>query len=160
MNTRPGNERMAMDRIRIKVRKKAGWEDFELPRYLTPGAAGVDIMAAVEEEVVIVPGEIKFIPAGIYIALPDGFEAQLRPRSGLALKKGLGIVNSPGTIDSDYRGEVGVIMINHGREQVTITRGMRMAQMVVQRVVRANWQEVEELDSTSRGGGGFGHSGH
>jgi len=149
-----------MDKVRVKVRKKAGWEDLDLPRYLTPGSAGMDIMAAVEEGVVIAPGEIKFIPAGIYVALPAGFEIQLRPRSGLALKKGLGIVNSPGTIDSDYRGEVGVIMINHGKEPVVITRGMRMAQMVVQRVVRVDWREVEELDATSRGAGGFGHSGH
>ncbi len=130
-----------------------------MPRYMSPGAAGMDLLAAIEDEVLLHPGEIRFIPSGIYIALPPGYEAQLRPRSGLALKKGLSIVNSPGTVDADYRGEVGVIMINSGKEIVAICRGMRIAQMVFQEVIRGDWEEVAELDSTSRNTGGFGHTG-
>lgn len=120
----------------------------------------MDLLAAVEEEVLLQPGEIRFISAGINIALPPGYEAQLRPRSGLALKKGLSIVNSPGTVDSDYRGEIGVILINLGRGPVQISRGMRIAQMVIQEVVKGRWEEVGELDKTHRDAGGFGHTGH
>jgi dUTP diphosphatase len=146
--------------VNIKLKKKTGFEDLELPRYMSPGAAGMDILAAIDEEVILSPGEIRFIPSGIYIALPPGYEAQLRPRSGLALKKGLSIVNSPGTVDSDYRGEVGVILINLGQSPVEIFRGMRIAQMVIQEVVIGEWNVVEELDETSRDSGGFGHTGH
>ncbi len=146
--------------INIKVKKKPGFEDLELPRYMSPGAAGMDILAAIDEEVILQPGEIRFIPSGIYIALPNGYEAQLRPRSGLALRKGLSIVNSPGTVDSDYRGEIGVILINLGRAPVEISRGMRIAQMVIQEVVIGEWETVEELEQTSRDSGGFGHTGH
>ena len=149
-----------MKKIKIKVRKKSGCEDLILPAYMSEGAAGMDLLAAVEEEVKLEPGEIRFVSAGVFISLPPGFEAQLRPRSGLALRYGLSIVNSPGTIDSDYRGEIGVIMINLGKEAVVITRGMRIAQMVVQEVVKAEWQEVSELDETERNSGGFGHTGH
>ncbi len=145
--------------IKIKIKKKPGFEDLELPRYMSAGAAGMDLLAAVEEEVLLQRGEIRFIPAGIYIALPPGYEAQLRPRSGLALKKGLSIVNSPGTVDSDYRGEIGVILINLGRRPVLISRGMRIAQMIIQEVVRGRWEEVGELDKTPRDAGGFGHTG-
>jgi len=145
--------------INIKVKKKPGFEDLELPRYMSPGAAGMDILAAIDEEVILQPGEIRFIPSGIYIALPNGYEAQLRPRSGLALRKGLSIVNSPGTVDSDYRGEIGVILINLGRAPVEISRGMRIAQMVIQEVVIGEWETVEELEQTSRDSGGFGHTG-
>jgi len=145
--------------IEIKVKKKPGFEDLELPRYMSPGAAGMDILAAIDEEVILQPGEIRFIPSGIYIALPNGYEAQLRPRSGLALRKGLSIVNSPGTVDSDYRGEVGVILINLGREPVKISRGMRIAQMIIQEVMRGEWNLVEELEPTPRESGGFGHTG-
>ncbi|HDL64241.1 MAG TPA: dUTP diphosphatase [Proteobacteria bacterium] len=146
--------------INIKVKKKAGFEDLELPRYMSPGAAGMDILAAIDEEVILQPGEIRFIPSGIYIALPNGYEAQLRPRSGLALRKGLSIVNSPGTVDSDYRGEIGVILVNLGKAPVEISRGMRIAQMVIQEVVIGEWETVEELEQTSRDSGGFGHTGH
>jgi len=146
--------------LNIKVKKKPGFEDLELPRYMSPGAAGMDILAAIDEEVILQPGEIRFIPSGIYIALPNGYEAQLRPRSGLALRKGLSIVNSPGTVDSDYRGEIGVILINLGRAPIEISRGMRIAQMVIQEVVIGEWETVEELEQTSRDSGGFGHTGH
>ena len=146
--------------IKIEVTKKPGFEDLDLPRYMSAGAAGMDLLAAVEEEVLLQPGEIRFISAGINIALPPGYEAQLRPRSGLALKKGLSIVNSPGTVDSDYRGEIGVILINLGRGPVQISRGMRIAQMVIQEVVKGRWEEVGELDKTHRDAGGFGHTGH
>ncbi len=149
-----------MKKATVQVRKKAGYEDFALPEYMSPGAAGMDILAAVEGEVVLSPGEIEFVPSGIYISLPPGFEAQLRPRSGLALRQGLSIVNSPGTVDSDYRGEVGVILINLGKAPIKIERGMRIAQMVVQEVTRAEWEEVAELDRTERDAGGFGHTGH
>ncbi len=149
-----------MKKVTVQVRKKEGFEDFVLPEYMSPGAAGMDLLAAVEKTVVLSPGEIEFIPSGIYISLPAGFEAQLRPRSGLALRQGLSIVNSPGTVDSDYRGEVGVILINLGKAPVKIERGMRIAQMVVQEVTRAEWEEVAELDRTERDAGGFGHTGH
>jgi len=145
--------------MEIRIRKKAGFEDFDLPRYMSEGAAGMDLQAAVGVDFELSPGEIRFIPAGIYIALPPGYEAQLRPRSGLALRRGLSIVNSPGTVDADYRGEIGVIAVNLGKEPIPIRRGMRIAQMVIQRVERAAWREVEELDATSRNAGGFGHSG-
>lgn len=146
--------------IIIKIKKKPGFEDLELPSYMSGGAAGMDVLAAIEDEVTLQPHEIKFIPSGIFVSLPPGYEAQLRPRSGLALRKGLSIVNSPGTIDSDYRGEVGVILINHGSEPVVIYRGMRIAQMVIQSVVKAEWDPVDELDDTPRSSGGFGHTGH
>lgn len=149
-----------MDMIKIKIRKKPGFEDLELPRYMSAGAAGMDILAAINEEIILEPGVIQFIPSGIYIALPEGYEAQLRPRSGLALRKGLSIVNSPGTVDSDYRGEIGVILINLGKLPVEITRGMRIAQMVIQEVVIGAWEMVEKLEETSRDSGGFGHTGH
>jgi len=145
--------------IKIKVTKKPGFEDLELPRYMSPGAAGMDLLAAVQDEVILEPGEIRFVPSGIYMELPAGYEAQLRPRSGLALKKGLSIVNSPGTVDSDYRGEIGVILINLGKDLVEISRGMRIAQMVIQEVVIGEWNLVEELEETSRESGGFGHTG-
>lgn len=145
--------------MKIKIRKKLGFEDLELPRYMTEGAAGMDLRAAIEGEMTLQPGEIQLIPAGIYIALPLGFEAQIRPRSGMALRQGMSIVNSPGTVDADYRGEIGVIAINLGTEPIEIRRGMRVAQMVIQKVERADWLEVEQLETTSRAAGGFGHSG-
>lgn len=145
--------------MKIKIRKKLGFEDLELPRYMTEGAAGMDLRAAIEGEMKLKPGEIQLIPAGIYIALPLGFEAQIRPRSGMALRQGMSIVNSPGTVDADYRGEIGVIAINLGTEPIEIRRGMRVAQMVIQKVERADWLEVEQLETTSRAAGGFGHSG-
>ena len=132
-----------------------------MPSYQTALAAGFDLVAAVAADapVVIAPGARALVPTGIAIALPEGFEAQVRPRSGLALKQGLTVLNSPGTVDADYRGEVQVILINHGSESVEIARGMRIAQMVVATVTRATFIEVISLDETSRGIGGFGSTG-
>ncbi|HTV48725.1 MAG TPA: dUTP diphosphatase [Phycisphaerae bacterium] len=133
------------------------------PAYQTAQAAGMDVQAAVTEPVVIEPMQRMAVPCGFVMALPPGYEAQIRPRSGLALKHGISMPNSPGTIDADYRGEVMVLLINLGREAFTITRGMRIAQMVISPVTHANWSEVdsiEHLSSTKRGGGGFGSTGH
>jgi dUTP pyrophosphatase len=132
----------------------------QLPAYATDGAAGLDLQAAVEKPLVVPPGQRALVPTGIAIAVPVGFEAQVRPRSGLALKQGLTVLNTPGTIDSDYRGEVKVIVANLGNESVTIERGMRIAQMVLGRVERIAWQQVAILDQTARGSGGFGSTGH
>ena len=134
--------------------------DIPLPVYATEHAAGMDLCAAVKEPTTLSPGETALIPTGIAIALPPGFEAQVRPRSGLALKHGLTIVNSPGTIDADYRGEVGVILANMGREPFVVKRGARIAQMVIAPVAHASWVPVQDLDETARGQGGFGHTGH
>ena len=145
--------------ITLWIRRKPGCEDLSLPRYMSEAAAGMDVCAAVDEPVVLAPGEVKLIPTGLYVAVPAGYEVQVRPRSGLALKHGLVIVNSPGTIDADYRGEVGIIVGNIGREPFTVTRGLRIAQLVVAAVARAEVKIVEELPETRRGDGGFGHSG-
>jgi dUTP pyrophosphatase len=126
---------------------------------MSEAAAGMDVCAAVQEDVVLAPGDIRLIPTGLYMAVPPGYEVQVRPRSGLALKHGLVVVNSPGTIDADYRGEVGIIVGNIGRAPLAITRGMRIAQLVVAAVARADVQVVEQLPETRRGDGGFGHSG-
>jgi dUTP pyrophosphatase len=126
---------------------------------MSEAAAGMDVCAALEAPVVLAPGDIRLIPTGLYVAVPPGYEVQVRPRSGLALKHGLVVVNSPGTIDADYRGEVGIIVGNIGRAPLAITRGMRIAQLVVAAVARAEVQVVEELPETRRGDGGFGHSG-
>ena len=149
-----------MSKIAVDVKRKEGCEDIPLPGYMSKYASGMDIYAAVEESVFLDTNEIKLIPTGLSIALPIGFEAQIRPRSGLALKNGITIVNSPGTIDSDYRGEIGVIVCNTGKERFEVKRGMRIAQMVIQPVVQALLRLVDELDSTCRGEGGFGHTGH
>ena len=151
---------MDVETINVEIARKPGTEDVPLPGYMSEHASGMDIRAAVEEPVELAPGEIKLIPAGIYIAVPPGFEAQVRPRSGLALEHGIFVVNSPGTIDSDYRGEVGIILGNFGSESFVIARGTRIAQMVIQRVVHANWQVREELAATERNHGGFGSTGH
>jgi len=129
----------------------------ELPRHQTEGAAGMDLRA--DEPVELAPGERRLVPTGIAVAIPPGFEGQIRPRSGLALKHGLGIPNAPGTVDSDYRGEVGVILLNWGREPVRLARGERIAQLVIAPVTRALLQEVTELPGSDRGGGGFGSTG-
>lgn len=131
----------------------------QLPTYATDQSAGMDLTAALEEAVEIGPGERMLIPTGLSIALPKGFEAQIRPRSGLALKHGITVLNTPGTIDADYRGEIGVLLINHGKEDFTIERGMRIAQMVIERHAIVEWEVAEELDDTSRGQGGFGSTG-
>jgi dUTP pyrophosphatase len=120
----------------------------------------MDLVSAETQEIVLRPGETRLVSTGIRISLPAGYEAQVRPRSGLALKHGITLLNSPGTIDSDYRGLISVILINHGRENFTVTRGMRLAQMVIQEVIRAEWEETDSLDSTARAAGGFGHTGH
>ncbi len=133
--------------------------DIPLPVYATEHAAGMDLCAAVQEPVTLGPGETALIPTGIAIALPPGFEAQVRPRSGLAIKHGIGILNAPGTIDADYRGEVKVILTNFGKTPFVIKRGERIAQMIVGRYSRVTWEEVPGLDETSRGAGGFGHTG-
>jgi len=134
-------------------------EALGLPAYATEHAAGMDLCAAVEKDVTIEPGKRALIPTGLAIALPEGFEAQVRPRSGLALKHGVTVLNSPGTIDADYRGEVQVILANLGTESFVITRGMRIAQMIVAPYSRVTWQEVSELPETARGAGGFGSTG-
>lgn len=133
--------------------------DLPLPRYMTAGAAGVDLYAAVEAAVAIAPGKRVLVPTGIAIALPEGYEAQIRPRSGLALKHGLTLLNSPGTIDCDYRGEIKLIVINLGDKEYILDRGERIAQMIFSRVEKAEFLEVETLSNTSRGAGGFGHTG-
>jgi len=145
--------------IRIEIRRKAGCQDVPLPRYMSPHAAGMDVCAACESDVTIAPGDVKLIPCGFYLAVPVGFEAQMRPRSGLALKHGIVLPNSPGTIDADYRGEVCVILGNVGREAFVVRRGMRIAQMVIAPVFQAEAREVDELSETDRGAGGFGHTG-
>ena len=131
----------------------------ELPKYATKLSAGIDLRANIEEPIVLQPGERRLIPTGIHIGLPQGYEAQVRPRSGLALKHGITCLNSPGTIDADYTGDVGVILINHGQEPFTINDGDRIAQMVIAKYKQVTWVEVEVLQATERGDGGFGHTG-
>lgn len=131
----------------------------ELPKYTTASSAGMDIRANIEQPIVLKPLERCLVPTGLHIALPEGYEAQIRPRSGLALKKGLTVLNSPGTIDVDFRGEIGVILINLSSEDFTINDGERIAQMVIAHYEQAEWEPVETLDDTERGTGGFGHSG-
>ena len=133
--------------------------DLPLPAYATAQSAGLDLMAAIEGEIVLAPGARQLIPTGLAIALPAGYEAQVRPRSGLALKHGITVLNSPGTIDADYRGEVKVLLINHGAEPFTLKRGDRIAQMVVAPVTRIAWTVVSELGETARGAGGYGSTG-
>jgi len=152
-------ERQHVDRIIIKVKRLDNNLNLPLPAYHSDGSSGLDLCAAVEKELILKPGEIQLIPTGLSISLPRGYEAQIRPRSGLALRHGLGLVNSPGTIDADYRGEIGLIVINWGKEPFTIRRGDRIAQMVIGKVYRAQVEEVDEIDPTARGEGGFGHSG-
>ncbi len=130
-----------------------------LPEYATPLSAGMDLRANLDAPVTLQPMERQLIPTGLRIALPEGFEAQIRPRSGLALKKGITLLNTPGTIDADYRGEIGVILVNLSAEPFTVADGDRIAQMVIARYERAEWHAVTELDATERGEGGFGHSG-
>ncbi|TVL99328.1 MAG: dUTP diphosphatase [Candidatus Brocadia sp. WS118] len=149
-----------MNTLKIKVMRKPGCEDLPLPRYMSEAASGMDLYAAVDTSVLMERSEIKLIPTGIHIELPRGYEAQVRPRSGLALKHGLTLVNTPGTIDSDYRGEIGIILCNLGKDTFTVERGMRIAQLVIQPVTRAELIEVERLGESPRGIGGFGHTGH
>jgi dUTP pyrophosphatase len=148
-----------MENIPIQIKRCPDCDDVPLPRYMTVHAAGMDVCAAVREAVVLEPGQRALIPAGFSIALPPGIEAQIRPRSGLAINHGIGLLNAPGTIDADYRGEVKIILINHGQEPFTIQRGERIAQMVIHRVLESGWEEVSELPPTARDAGGFGHTG-
>lgn len=143
----------------VALRRLPHGRDLPLPAYATAGAAGLDVVAAVAAPVTLAPGQRELIPTGLAIALPAGYEAQARPRSGLALKHGITLVNSPGTIDEDYRGEVMMILINHGSEPFTVNRGDRIAQIVIAPVTRAVLTEVDELPGTARGAGGFGSTG-
>jgi dUTP pyrophosphatase len=145
--------------ITIKIKQKPGCEDLPIPRYMSEDASGMDIYADVDGEVILEPCDIKLISSGFYMSIPKGYEAQIRPRSGLAIKHGISIVNSPGTIDSDFRGLVSIILINHGKQPFIIRRGDRIAQMVIQPVIKAALKVVDELDETVRSQGGFGHTG-
>lgn len=143
----------------MRVRRLPHGRDLPLPHYATDGSAGADLHAAVEADLVLAPGGRAAVPTGFALALPPGYEAQVRPRSGLALKNGITLPNSPGTIDADYRGEVQVILLNAGHEPFVVTRGMRIAQIVIAPVTRAAWREEASLDETARGAGGFGSTG-
>jgi len=150
---------VTVDDVRIQIKRlRPSAESFPLPAYMTRGSAGMDLCADVEGDLILSPMQRAAIPTGIALALPEGFEAQIRPRSGLALRQGLTMVNSPGTIDSDYRGEIQLIAINLGQDSIVIRRGQRIAQMVVQRVIKAQWQEVDELPPSERHEDGFGHT--
>ncbi|MFH1350755.1 MAG: dUTP diphosphatase [Pseudomonadota bacterium] len=148
-----------MEKVEIRVKRLGGHQDIALPSYETNGSSGMDLRAAVEEDLILRPGEIRLVHTGIAVSIPEGYEGQVRPRSGLALNHGIGMVNSPGTIDSDYRGEIGIIMINWGHKPYTIRRGDRIAQMTLSRVYQAQIVETDHLNPTQRGEGGFGHSG-
>ena len=145
--------------VAIEIRKLAGSDDLPLPEYMSEGASGMDLRAAVDGPVEIPPGEIALVPTGIAVAIPRGYEGQVRPRSGLALRSGILVLNTPGTIDSDYRGEIGIILANLGREPFRVERGDRVAQLVIARVARAVWSERDTLTATGRESGGFGHTG-
>ena len=145
--------------MNVLIKKLPGTDDLPSMQYMTEHAAGMDIYAAVTEPVTLVAGETKLIPTGFQMALPPGYEAQVRPRSGLALKKNIGVLNSPGTIDADYRGEVGVILTNFGKEPFVVQRGERIAQMVIAPVVKAELKFVSQLPDSERGAGGFGSTG-
>ena len=148
-----------MKKIALKIKRKENTQDLPLPKYMSIGSSGMDLYADTQGEISLKPQEVKLISAGIYIDIPLGYEAQIRPRSGLALKHGVTVLNTPGTIDSDYRGLIQIILINVGKEPFPIKRGDRIAQMVIKEVVQAEVKEVTELEDTSRGEGGFGHTG-
>ena len=146
-------------KIQISVKRLEHAKDLPLPKTHTNLAAGVDLSAAISGNIIFEPGDRKIIPTGLAIALPTGFEAQIRPRSGLAIKNGITVLNSPGTIDSDYRGEIGVILISHSDKNFTVERGMRIAQMIISPVIGIDWKEIEILPETTRGDSGFGSTG-
>jgi len=146
--------------LTVQVKTLPHFKGLPLPQYMTEGASGVDLLAAIQDPAVLQPGDRSLVPTGIVVSLPKETEAQIRPRSGLAIKHGITLLNAPGTIDADYRGEIQVIVINHGKEAFTVTRGMRIAQMVFATVVKAKLEEADNLDGTCRGAGGFGHTGH
>jgi dUTP pyrophosphatase len=152
---------MRFERVKVKVKRlQDGSEgDLYLPRYMTAHSSGMDLFAVVEKEVILQPGERKLIPTGIALAIPPGYEGQVRPRSGLALREGITLVNTPGTIDADYRGEVGVLLINLGQQAFKVRRGDRIAQLAIVPICQAELELVDELDATPRNEGGFGHTG-
>ena len=146
-------------RLRVRIHRLAHYGDLPLPEPASPGSSGADLRAAISDALTLAPGERALVPAGIRLELPEGVEAQVRPRSGLAVRHGVTVLNSPGTIDSDYRGEIKVILIHLGQEPFTLERGERMAQLVLQRVERVEWRETRDLADSERGEGGFGSSG-
>ena len=148
-----------MSELEVKIQTHPHFEGLELPDYMSHGASGLDLLAACAGPVALKPGQRALIPTGISLELPHGIEAQIRPRSGLAMRHGITLLNSPGTIDCDYRGEIQVILINHGEEEFTVTRGMRIAQLVIAAVVKAKLVVADKLSATTRGSGGFGHTG-
>ncbi len=145
--------------MNIAFKRLKGGEGLPLPAYQTQGSAGMDLYAAIAADAAIAPGARLFVPCGFALAIPQGYEGQVRSRSGLALKHGVAVLNSPGTIDSDYRGELAVVLVNHGEAPIVVSRGTRIAQLVISRVEQAEWSEVEELPDTARGEGGYGHTG-
>ena len=157
--TMNSTDKPLLRQLEVKIKTLPHFEGLSVPEYMTMGASGFDLLAACEDPVVLAPGRRALVPTGISIALPPQTEAQVRPRSGLAFKHGITLLNSPGTIDSDYRGEIKVILINHGEDDFTVERGMRIAQIVIADVVKAQFELVDNLDDTHRGDGGFGHTG-
>jgi len=148
-----------MTRLAVAIQRLAHGADLDLPAYHSAGAAGLDLCAALAEEIILDPGARALVPTGVAIALPDGFEAQVRPRSGLAARHGVTVLNAPGTIDADYRGEVKVLLINHGDAPFAVRRGLRVAQLVVAPVARVDWREAQSLPASARADGGFGSTG-
>jgi dUTP pyrophosphatase len=148
-----------MKEVKIPIRRLKKDRPLPLPRYMTQGSSGMDLFAYLEKEITLGSGERELIPTGIAVAIPEGFEGQIRPRSGLAIQHGIGVVNAPGTIDADYRGEICVLLINFGKSSFTVRHGDRIAQMVISRVFRSHFEEVDELPPTGRQEGGFGHTG-
>ena len=148
-----------MKEVEVRIQLLPHFEGLELPQYMSSAASGFDLLAACSEPLTLSPGQRARIPTGIALEFPEGFEAQVRPRSGLAHKHGVTLLNTPGTIDADYRGEVQVILVNFGQEDFTVTRGMRIAQVVLAEVVKANFKVADTLNATHRGSGGFGHTG-
>ena len=161
MGKRKQPKKAEFDLLSIPISRLRGDrdQDLPLPRYMSDGAAGMDIFAAVDADLTIQPQELVLVPSGLAVAIPEGFEGQIRARSGLAVAHGLAVINAPGTIDSDYRGEIKVALINLGKKPFTIRRGDRIAQMIINRVYRARWDLKESLDETERNEGGFGHTG-
>lgn len=149
-----------MESIRIKIKRVSKeFDDIPLPEYATPGSSGMDIRAAIQESIVLKSGEVKLVPTNLIVEIPGGYEIQVRPRSGLAAKHNIGVLNSPGTIDSDYRGEVKVILFNFGKDDFVIKRGDRIAQMVLNKCYKIDLDESENINQSQRGSGGFGHTG-
>ena len=144
--------------VTVKIKKLH--DEAVVPRYMTTHAAGVDLHAVLDEPLELVPGQRILVPTGLAMEIPDGYEGQVRPRSGLALKKGISVVNTPGTIDADYRGEIGIIIINLSDQDFEVVDGERICQMVINKVEKVNWMEVEDLEASQRGSGGFGHTGN